>query len=258
MTKLIHTREEVFEIRSHKSSIAFVPTMGALHEGHLSLIKLAKSLGDEIWVSIFVNPLQFSPGEDFDKYPRVLGRDLELLSEYSVDYVFAPSKEEIYDKAPYDLIKADPELSNTLCGLKRLGHFDGVCTVVKILFDILQPNYAIFGEKDYQQLQIIREMVKRLNLDVQIVSAPILREVSGLAMSSRNQYLNSEDREKASLIYQSLLKLNSVADFDLAQQKIWDELLDAGFEPEYISKKWGRIFIAAKLSGVRLIDNSEF
>ncbi len=192
-----------------KGSLGFVPTMGALHQGHISLVEKAKQDCDQICVSIFVNPLQFGPNEDFSKYPRTIDADLELLDKAGVDLVYLPDVADIYPETisssgsvttntrintetELEKIHANPELANTLCGLNRPGHFDGVCTVVKRLFDIVKPQRAYFGEKDYQQLMIIREMVDRLKIPVEIIGCPILREADGLAMSSRNRYL-SED-----------------------------------------------------------------
>ncbi len=253
MTLLIHNRNEAISLLGPEQ--ALVPTMGALHEGHLSLVRIAQKHAAKVWVSIFVNPLQFSAGEDFNEYPKTLERDLELLSKLNVDYVFAPNKAEIYDNYPYDSIKADPTLSNQLCGLSRPGHFDGVCTVVKILFDIIQPQYAIFGEKDYQQLKIIQEMVTRYHVATKIIPAPILREANGLAMSSRNQYLNNEQKILAANIYKILDQLSKASDFISAKEKYWQELITLGIEPEYIEKQWTRVFVAARIANTRLIDN---
>jgi pantoate--beta-alanine ligase len=253
MTILISNREELMRIITNSPcERALIPTMGALHEGHLSLIKLAQTKCKQIWVSIFVNPLQFAAHEDLGKYPRTLDQDLKLLESLKVDYVFAPHKEEIYGKYPYELIKADKALSDCLCGLSRTDHFDGVCTVVKILFDLIKPDYAIFGEKDYQQLQIIREMVNRYKLNLEIIAAPIIREANGLAMSSRNQYLTDEQKNIASNIFRIL---QIVKQSKATCQEALGELARLGIEVEYIEAKWERIFIAAKIAGVRLIDN---
>lgn len=185
-------------------NIAFVPTMGFLHEGHLSLVRLAKKLGDKTVVSIFVNPLQFGPKEDFREYPRDLERDKALLEKEGVDVVFVPSEEEMYPP-DYQTYVEVTKITQGLCGKFRPGHFKGVTTVVLKLFNIVKPDIAIFGEKDYQQLQVIKRMVKDLNLDVKIVGAPTVRESDGLAMSSRNTYLLPEERESALSLYKSLL-----------------------------------------------------
>ncbi len=234
---------------------ALVPTMGALHEGHLSLVEIARKHADLVGVSIFVNPLQFGPNEDFSKYPRTLEKDLELLKKLNVDYIFTPTVEEVYP-AVIDHIQADSDIANRLCGINRPGHFDGVCTVVKRLFDLLKPDIAIFGEKDYQQLMVIQEMTTRLNLPIEIIGAPIIRESNGLAMSSRNQYLSESDKKLASNIYQTLSylsSLNSTSEIDLDQAK--NKLEKMGIKIEYLELHWDRIFIAARIGSTRLIDN---
>ena len=261
MPRLITTREELKAAQQsyRAKKVAFVPTMGALHEGHLSLVKIAKQHADIVWVSIFVNPLQFGPSEDFSKYPRTLDNDIAMLETVDVDYIWAPSVEEMYGEgvnSQRSTVKADIELNNCLCGLNRPGHFDGVCTVVKLLFDLIQPDVAVFGEKDYQQLMVIREMVVRLKLPVEIIGAPILREASGLAMSSRNRYLSDIERKLADNIYQTLSYLSGldrVSKQDLDQAKT--KLEDLGMSVDYLEVHWGRIFAAAKIGSTRLIDN---
>ncbi len=234
-------------------TLALVPTMGALHAGHLSLVDIAEQHADTTIVSIFVNPLQFGPNEDFSKYPRTLEKDLELLAGKKVDYVFAPSVEELYSTEAKK-ITADFEISNKLCGLARPGHFDGVCTVVNLFFELIEPDYAIFGEKDYQQLMVIQEMVSRLELPVKIIPAPIMREADGLAMSSRNRYLSEFDRKLAANIYKELSCLKE--NFSNENLKIAkDKLEKLGFKVEYLESHWDRIFVAAKLGTTRLIDN---
>ncbi|WP_462280925.1 pantoate--beta-alanine ligase [Salinivirga cyanobacteriivorans] len=194
------------EVRSHKSDnkkIGFVPTMGALHEGHLSLINIAKKHADIIVVSVFVNPTQFNDPGDYEKYPRNMSKDMEMLKEVGTDIVFAPSEEEIYpekDNRKFDF----GALEKVMEGKHRPGHFNGVAQVVSRLFDIVEPDIAVFGEKDFQQLAIIRKMVKDHNYPVKIMGAPIIRENDGLAMSSRNQRLNSEQRKSAAFINQIL------------------------------------------------------
>jgi len=184
--------------------IAFVPTMGFLHEAHLALVRKAKELGDKTVVSIFVNPLQFGPKEDFREYPRDLERDLTLLEKEGVDVVFVPEVEEMYPSDFQTYVEVT-KLTTGLCGAFRPGHFKGVTTVVLKLFNIVNPDFAVFGEKDYQQLQVIRQMVKDLNLDVKIIPHPTVREKDGLAMSSRNTYLSQEERKSAIALYQALL-----------------------------------------------------
>lgn len=256
-TKLISSKQDLIDLKAEYKSaqkkIALVPTMGALHEGHLSLVKIAKDFADLVIVSIFVNPLQFAANEDFSKYPKTLEKDLQLLENLEVDYVFAPNTEDLYSSPPKQ-IKANPEITNKLCGLSRPGHFDGVCTVVNLLFELIEPDYAIFGEKDYQQLEVIKSMVKELNLKVQIIPATIVRESSGLALSSRNQYLSESQKELASNIYKQLSWLAKNYSQENSQQVI-NELNQLGIKVEYLEKDWGRVLIAARVSEVRLIDN---
>ena len=185
--------------------IGFVPTMGDLHEGHLSLVRRARRENDIVVVSIFVNPTQFGSKEDFKKYPRNLSRDQKLLKREHVDYIFAPSKASIYPKHFRGFINPGP-LARYLCGPKRPGHFRGVATVVHLLFQMVQPDTAYFGEKDYQQVKVIEDMVHRLRLPVRIKACPIVRERDGLAMSSRNRYLSRKERISARCLYQALLK----------------------------------------------------
>jgi len=183
--------------------IVFVPTMGFLHEGHLSLVRMGRKLGTKLVVSIFVNPIQFGPSEDFKEYPRDLERDFSLLEKEGVDVVFCPSQEEMYPPEFQTYVEVT-ELSKPLCGAYRPGHFRGVATVVLKLFNIVKPHIAIFGEKDYQQLQVIKRMVKDLNLDIEIIGHPIVREKDGLAMSSRNVYLSPEERNSALSLFKAL------------------------------------------------------
>jgi pantoate--beta-alanine ligase len=183
--------------------VSFVPTMGFLHEGHLSLIRLAKKNSDQVCVSIFVNPLQFATHEDLDAYPQDLRKDFALLEKEGADVVFVPKPKEIYQQGFQTKVDVT-ELSKNLCGKSRPGHFEGVATVVLKLFNIVQPDLAVFGDKDFQQKRVIERMVEDLHLNLKILGAPIGREYDGLAMSSRNMYLSSEDRENASVLYRSL------------------------------------------------------
>jgi pantoate--beta-alanine ligase len=183
--------------------IAFIPTMGFLHEAHLRLVRDGKKRADRVIVSIFVNPKQFAPSEDFAAYPRNFERDRELLEKESIDALFHPSADEIYPAGFQTQISVD-KLSLVLCGRHRPGHFQGVATVIAILFNIVRPHVAIFGEKDYQQLQVIRRLVRDLNFDIEIVGHPIVREVDGLAISSRNIYLSPEERQAALCLSRSL------------------------------------------------------
>lgn len=184
--------------------IGLVPTMGYLHEGHLQLVRILRPQCDVLVISIFVNPIQFAPTEDLDKYPRDFERDEQLCRSEKVDIIFYPDNLEMYPQPFHTFINVE-KLSEGLCGASRPGHFRGVATVVAKLFNIVKPQLAIFGEKDYQQLMVIKQMVKDLNFDITIHSAPIVREADGLAMSSRNKYLSPEERKAAPLIYQSLL-----------------------------------------------------
>lgn len=191
--------------RRQNRRIVLVPTMGYLHEGHLALVREAKARGDRAVVSIFVNPTQFSPSEDFAAYPRDLERDRKLLENESIEVLFLPAVEEMYSAGAQTHVEVE-KLSLPLCGSLRPGHFRGVATVVAKLFNIVQPQVAIFGEKDYQQLQVIRRMVRDLCMDVEIVGHPIVREADGLAMSSRNAYLTPEERQAAVCLSRSLCK----------------------------------------------------
>jgi pantoate--beta-alanine ligase len=192
-----------------KRKIGFVPTMGALHDGHLSLIRRARAMSDIVVVSIFVNPIQFGRGEDFDAYPRDLARDAELISTRGVDYLFAPNIDEVYpvDFSTYVIVE---ELGEKLCGVSRPGHFRGVTTVVMKLFNIVHAHFAFFGQKDAQQVTMIKRMVRDLCMDTEIVVCPIIRETDGLAMSSRNAYLNSEERKAALVLSKALQEAKSL------------------------------------------------
>ena len=205
-------------------SVVFVPTMGYLHDGHASLLKKGRGLGDILVMSIFVNPIQFGPKEDYALYPRDLKKDLTLAEANKVDVVFNPDAEEMYPDTFQTTIEVE-KLSNYLCGISRPGHFKGVATVVVKLFNIVKPDIALFGEKDYQQLLIIKKMVQDLNMNVTVVSMPIAREADGLAMSSRNNYLNKDERRAARCLYTALLKgkdmfHNGVTDAQAILQKM--------------------------------------
>lgn len=201
--KIKEMQEKANFWREEKLTLALVPTMGYLHEGHLKLVRLARNMADRVVVSIFVNPLQFGPSEDYHIYPRDLERDLALLEKEKVDVVFIPEAEEMYPK-DYQTYVEVTELTKGLCGAYRPGHFKGVATVVLKLFHIVKPHLAVFGEKDYQQLKVIQQMVKDLNLEIKIVAHPTVREWDGLAMSSRNTYLKEEERRSALSLYQAL------------------------------------------------------
>jgi pantoate--beta-alanine ligase len=253
--------------------IAFVPTMGYLHEGHLALMRAARKEGDVLVISIFVNPIQFGPQEDYERYPRDLERDLRLAESVNVDVVFAPEVKEMYPDG-FQTIVDVTELSKPLCGKSRPGHFRGVATVVAKLFNIVKPHVAVFGEKDFQQLVVIRRMVKDLNMDVRIIGHPIVREADGLAMSSRNVYLSPEERKVALRLSQSLKKARRlVAQSVLDAQEILkavvshlcqDDALRLDYaelrDPETLEEvsvvnKPTLLAIAAFVGKTRLIDN---
>lgn len=257
------------------NTIAFVPTMGNLHQGHLDLVARARELADIVVVSIFVNPLQFEAGGDLDNYPRTLEADIEKLKNTSVDLLFAPNVQEIYGN---DLSKTTqvivPGISSLWCGASRDGHFEGVTTVVNKLFNLVHPDFAVFGEKDFQQLTIIRRMVADLNMSVNVVGVPTRRESDGLAMSSRNAYLTSKEREIAPKLRENLLKVQKVliSGVNESFQEISDQaardLNQAGFITDYLAicrqsdlqpasetDKDLVILVAAYLGKARLIDN---
>jgi pantoate--beta-alanine ligase len=204
---VVESKDELFhQITKWKQQglrIALVPTMGFFHEGHLSLMKKARQVADKTVVSLFVNPLQFGPGEDLDKYPRNLEKDVTLAEKEGVDILFFPSTEMMYPEG-YQTTISVPELSQMLCGKSRPGHFDGVATVVAKLFNLVQPDVAVFGRKDYQQLSLIRQMVLDLNIRTEIIGHHIVREPSGLAMSSRNKYLEEHEKKDALCLYHGL------------------------------------------------------
>lgn len=191
------------QIRLRGETIAFVPTMGYLHDGHLSLMHEARRLGDRVVLSIFVNPAQFGPNEDLSKYPRDLERDLALAEKAGVDVVFTPAEKDLYPDG-FETFVTQTRLPDHLCGLSRPGHFRGVMTVVTKLFHIVKPHYAIFGQKDFQQLAVIRRMTRDLNFDIDIIGCPTVREAGGLAMSSRNKYLSEIQRQSALSLYRAL------------------------------------------------------
>ena len=203
-TEIKPLKAYIAEQKREGKTIGFVPTMGYLHEGHLTLVRSAKKQADIVIVSIFVNPLQFGPKEDFSRYPRDLERDLALLQEEGVNCVFAPTAEEMYPEGFSTFVEVSGELTEVMCGKSRPGHFKGVATVVTKLFNIVTPDLAFFGQKDAQQLFIIEKLVRDLNLNVEIVRVPTRREEDGLAMSSRNTYLSPEERKAATILYRAL------------------------------------------------------
>lgn len=251
MTRVLNSvsqvKEERNRARANARTIGFVPTMGALHEGHLELVRRAKRECHLVFVSIFVNPTQFNDPKDLEKYPRTLEKDLELLKNADADFVFYPNIDSMYpDQYRYRL--TENKFSKILCGASRPGHFDGVLTVVMKLLQIVSPDRAYFGEKDYQQLRLIEDMVEAFFLDTKIVPCPTVREQDGLAMSSRNMRLSQSDREKAPGFYKILSTAKS--DEEAAQQ-----LSAGGFRVDYVETHDGRRFGAVYLGEVRLIDN---
>jgi pantoate--beta-alanine ligase len=191
--------------RDHERTIGLVPTMGALHEGHLSLVREARNMCDVVVVSVFVNPTQFAAGEDFDRYPRDLTKDTGVLTDYNVDYIFAPQPEEVYPKGFSTYVTVEG-LSEPFEGSSRPGHFRGVATVVTILLNIIHPDFAFFGMKDAQQTLVVRRLVKDLAFETELVILPTVREASGVAISSRNAYLSEEEREASTILYRALLR----------------------------------------------------
>jgi pantoate--beta-alanine ligase len=261
------------EMRRQGKIIAFVPTMGALHDGHLKLISEGSAKGDVLVVSIFVNPAQFSPSEDLKKYPRNLAGDLEKLNEVGADVVFTPTAEEIYPEEFQTYVEVK-ELQEHLCGLFRPGHFSGVATVVLKLFNIVKPHIAFFGEKDYQQLKIIQRMVKDLNLEVEIIGFPIIRDENGLALSSRNSYLATDENKRVLSISRALREIKKEFDRGNRDTKAIIEIGEKTLRkvgindidyleicnPETLKRKelaegGDLVALAVRLGGARLIDN---
>jgi len=263
-------------VRATTDRIGFVPTMGALHEGHLQLVRYARKNADVVAVSIFVNPTQFGPNEDFDRYPRVLDADLELLEREGVSVGFAPSVAEMYPEGFQTMVEPGA-LAQVLDGAARPGHFRGVATVCAKLFSILNPDFAVMGQKDYQQFLIVRQMARDLNLPVEIVAHPIVREEDGLAMSSRNRYLNVQERAQAVVLRRSLdeagrLIASGEADPEVISaeaRKVFDNYPDfhheyfVAVDPDTLGKpddNWNRIvcLVAGRIGTTRLIDNAIF
>lgn len=266
---------DVIALQKHQGKrIAFVPTMGNLHQGHLELVRVARGKADFVVASIFVNPMQFGQGEDFDKYPRTEKTDAEKLQAQGCDLLFLPSVATMYPKPLDQQTRVEvPGLSDILCGASRPGHFVGVTTIVNKLFNLVQPDIAVFGEKDFQQLMVIRRMVDELCMPIDIVGVPIVRETDGLAMSSRNGYLEAEQRKLAPRLYrimQSLAERVRAGETDYAamQKAAADEIDQVGFKTDYLvirrvadlqqpqaADDEKVILAAAYLGSTRLIDN---
>jgi len=281
--QIIHTVAELRNALKSKTSIALVPTMGNLHAGHIQLATLAKKHAQCVVVSIFVNPLQFGANEDLASYPRTLEADCEKLKSAGIDIVFAPNVQEIYpdfNAATHDLgqtmIISAPPIAKELCGASRPGHFNGVATVVMKLFNIVMPQVAVFGKKDFQQLFIIRELVRQFNLPIKIIAGDTVREASGLAMSSRNGYLTKEQKTNAAALNAGLKQIadkiqQGNTDFIGLEQAVAQNLNRNGWLTDYISVRSARtllpaskedtalvVLAAAKIGNTRLIDNIEF
>lgn len=272
-TTVAAVRERVRQWHHERLRIAFVPTMGNLHAGHVSLIEAAARHGDRFVASIFVNPMQFGPNEDFAHYPRTPREDERMLAAAGCSLMFLPDVAEIYPRGLEGSVRIDvPELSRILCGEFRPGHFEGVATVVAKLFNIVEPDMAVFGEKDYQQLTVIRRVVADLCMPVEIIAAPTVREGDGLAMSSRNQYLTAAERRIAPRIFQELGRAaarlaSGESDFADIEDAAARALEGAGFRPEYFSVRTRDLSLprpdtrelvvlaAARLGRARLIDN---
>jgi pantoate--beta-alanine ligase len=276
VTRADDLRARVASWRARGERLGFVPTMGNLHAGHFSLIEIAHRHADRVVASVFVNPTQFGPTEDFASYPRTLSEDQRGLEAAKCDLLFAPTIEEIYPLGAASTVRvAVPGISEILDGAARPGHFTGVATVVTKLFHLVQPDVAVFGQKDYQQLLVIRRLVDDLRMPVQIVGAPTLRETNGLAMSSRNQYLTVDERERAAIIFRTL---NAMRDQTLSGSAIphveklaAEALVAAGLKPDYavirsaddlgdpaVGERRLVALIAARLGRARLIDNLSF
>ena len=273
-----HTKQElaeqIAEWRHHGDHVALVPTMGSLHPGHLSLVELAREHAERVVVSIFVNPTQFGDGEDFDKYPRTLERDKRHLKKTAADMIFAPDVDTLYPFGPEKATTVSvPGLTENFCGATRPGHFDGVTTVVARLFTIVQPDVAVFGQKDYQQQLVIRRMTEDLGLPISIITGETIRDDDGLAMSSRNSYLTDDERATAPELYATLSSVGQELqsgrrNFEDLESTANQRLTDAGFEVDYFAIRRALnleipdrdcddlvVLAAARIGSVRLIDN---
>lgn len=269
-------RARVRAWRAAGERVALVPTMGDLHAGHLALVDAAAANADRVVVSIFVNPLQFGPGEDYADYPRTLERDCVRLAEHGAHAVFAPGEESLYPAGPEQSVRiAFPGLDDILCGADRPGHFSGVATVVAKLFNIAEPDLAVFGEKDYQQLLLVRRLASELDFAVEVIGVPTVREADGLAMSSRNSYLEDAERAVAPELHATLMRVAERIgagdrDHDRLESQAMSALSEAGFEPAYVAVRRAvdlgrpdagepaaalRVLAAARLGRARLIDN---
>ena len=273
ISSIVEMHKTSSDLRNKGKSVGFVPTMGALHKGHTSLIEKAKKDNDAVILSIFVNPTQFTAGEDYYSYPRDIEKDKTTASDIGVDYLFLPSADEMYPEGYKTFVNVE-DITEPLCGKFRLGHFKGVATVVLKLFNIIKPHRAYFGEKDYQQLLVIRRMARDLNLDIEIINMPTIREEDGLAMSSRNRYLNQKEMVSAAAIYKALkISQEMVKDSERMSKNIITEMErviknEDGMKIDYISicdpdtledvkiiNDRALIAIAVRIGNARLIDN---
>jgi pantoate--beta-alanine ligase len=272
--RIIHTIADLRAALASDVTRVLVPTLGNLHAGHLSLVRIARQLGDEVVTSIFVNRLQFAPHEDFATYPRTFERDCRLLADSGCDILFAPTDEEIYPEAQGYMVQPPPELAGILEGAVRPGFFSGVCTVVLKLFNMVQPAQAVFGKKDYQQLLVIRRMVQQLALPIEIVPAETVRDADGLALSSRNGYLTDTERTRAAQLHACLKNLVAAvksgrSDWASMEGEAREALIAGGWQPDYVAIRRQSdlrepsgheplvALAAARLGGTRLIDNLE-
>ncbi len=271
--QIVHTIVELNKELTKAGRVVFAPTMGNLHEVHLDLIRVGRTYGDTVVSSVFVNPLQFGQGEDFERYPRTLAEDTKKLATAGCDVLFAPDVSEIYPEM--QTFHVMPSLADQLCGAFRPGHFSGVCTVVLKLFDIVRPDIAVFGKKDYQQLYLIKGMVRQFNMPITIVGVETRRADDGLALSSRNGYLSAEDRDKAPMLFRELNHIsramsNGNRDFRALEALTGDQLTREGWKVDYISIRSQStllapveaeaklvVLAAAWLNRTRLIDNIE-
>ena len=275
-TTIAQLRDQVGQWRRDGLRIGFVPTMGNLHAGHFALVELAREHSDKVIASIFVNPTQFGPNEDYGRYPRTPDTDIAGLAGKDCDALFLPLVDEMYPFGTIGCVQMHvPGITDILCGAHRPGHFNGVAQVVSRLFNMVQPDVVVFGRKDYQQLQVIRYMTEEMSFPVRIVAAPTLREGDGLAMSSRNQYLQGDERQVATIVYRTLRAMRDAAAQGTPLRDIEDTatqaLQDAGFSVDYAEVRRSDLtrpklpgepglvaLIAARLGRTRLIDNLEF
>jgi pantoate--beta-alanine ligase len=272
--RIAHTIAELRAILTAAPPPVLVPTMGGLHQGHLSLVRIAKGLGRPVVGTIFVNRLQFAPNDDFDRYPRTPSRDIELLEAEGCDVLFAPTESEMYPEPQSYVVRPAPELTDMLEGQFRPGFFSGVCTVVLKLFNIVQPGFAVFGKKDYQQLLVIRNMVRQLALPIEVIGGETIRESDGLAMSSRNVYLSSAERAEARQLQATLRRIGEAIrsgklEWHGLQQDAVDALTKRGWTPDYVAIRRQDnlleptagaalvVLAAGNLGTTRLIDNLE-